>query len=184
MKKITRSLLPPAASAALLLLASGSAAPLAPPASPGDAPGAFVGPSASHALEEFCAQHWGTLSGDAGVCRFEQSFHLNLTHAGEAPVLTGIAIAPTDTVRVEAANVPEAVIGARSYEASRRFVAPAGGYLSFRPAPGQGIFSVQRVTIDRCFTASESGIGPVACPAPGAAPRLQALRMNGLKSVL
>jgi hypothetical protein len=116
-------------------------------------------------LADFCAREWGELADHGRYCRFEQWYHLNLRHAGEGMVITGIPVLPGDTVRVEATSVPQALVGTGTYDASEeKIVSSTAGYLAFRAPHGQGIFSVERVGLERCFVRKGSSIDAAACP--------------------
>ena len=121
--------------------------------------------SASKLIEKFCEQYWGELSQDSSVCRFEQTFHLNLTRAGESSVLTQIPLQAADTVTISAWNPPQAIVGPAAYRMdSNSFVARSEGYLAFRPMPGESFFSVQELRVDRCFAVSGEAVQAVTCP--------------------
>ena len=173
--KFGKNLLLPAAALVVVFIAAGSAATVATTntftrtgmrgaAADGPKPASPVRES-NPALENFCDQFWGDLSSDGLYCRFSQSFHLNLAHAGRGTVLTNIPVVPSDTLSVDSANLPDVVIGSEAYDAGvDSFVAESAGYLSFRTAPGQDIFSVQRVSMERCYAAPEGRVVTVVCP--------------------
>jgi hypothetical protein len=118
------------------------------------------------ALEAFCERSWGELSSDGEVCRFTQRFHLNLSHVGGGLALTNIPLVPQDTLSLEATNPPDVVVGNDTYGTGGDTLRLASsGYLSFRVAEGQTLFSVQRVTLERCYAAIAGALSSVACPA-------------------
>jgi hypothetical protein len=66
---------------------------------------------------------------------------------------------------LESAHIPEAWVGDVKYDASEeKIVASSSGYLSFRADPQIGVFSVERLGIERCFATHESKIASVVCP--------------------
>jgi hypothetical protein len=132
-----------------------SAVPLVPPAA-----------VSSAALESFCEQKWGELSNDGSVCRFTQRLQVNLTHVGSGVAVTNIPVVPLDTLRVEASSPADVVVGNETYGAGAgTLLLASSGYLSFQAAPGQTVFSVQRVMLERCYSASGVDVSSVECPA-------------------
>jgi len=167
MRNFTQHLALPVISLALLFTAAGSALTVGTNLSRTESKTASV-PSAKVSLADFCDQYWGELDEHGHYCRFAQWFHLNLSHVGGKPVLTGIAVLPGDTLRVEARNIPEALVGGKSYDASEdHVIAKTGGYLEFRAVEGQHAFSVDRVGVERCYADAGGKLDTVACPSQG-----------------
>lgn len=130
------------------------------------APAVKPAPESNAALEAFCEQNWGELSENGAVCRFTQRFHLNLTHVGGGIALTNIPVVPLDTLSLEATNPPDVVVGNETYGVGgESLLLASAGYLSFRVADGQALFSVQRVSLERCYSQSGGEVNTVECPA-------------------
>lgn len=103
-------------------------------------------------LEDFCNEHWGTMSPDAAVCRFEQTHYFNLTAVGGGSVQTGIPVLAGDQLYFEASDGAVPVIGKAHYEdAAAELKAEGEGYLSFRPTYGSRLVSLRKVRQQRCF---------------------------------
>ena len=169
-----KQILLPAATIAVLFVAGSAVtrATFGSPTSPGSAvsattvPGVRPPPESAAELEAFCDQNWGELSPDGAVCRFTQLFHVNLTQVGGGVALTHIPLVPFDTLSLEASNPPEVVVGGKIYGASGETVLlTSAGVLSFRAAQGQAFFSVQRVSLERCYSKSGGVVSTVTCPA-------------------
>ncbi|HEY8279338.1 MAG TPA: hypothetical protein VIH99_06935 [Bdellovibrionota bacterium] len=161
-----KSLLMPATMLALVFVAAGSVVTVAT-TSTGTSTESVNGISAARdsRLEAFCRQYWGSVSPDGYLCRFDLTVHVNLSHVGRSLALSRIAVVPGDTVSVISANNPEVVVGSETYgNGSHGFVAGSSGYLSFRADPGQTVFSVLQVRIQRCFGVLEGKIDTLACP--------------------
>jgi len=114
-------------------------------------------------LEKFCSQYWGVMTGDGAYCRFEQTFHFNRTHVGASLFVTSVPVVVGDRLSVTATESAMPVVGSQEY-AARSFVAKSEGYLSFRPLSAQGLFSVKRVNLRRCFIDSGGSIETAVCP--------------------
>ncbi|MGZ3685860.1 MAG: hypothetical protein ACXVB9_21020 [Bdellovibrionota bacterium] len=166
-KKLGKHFLLPAASLTVLLVAAGSSA-----MNPAQRADSIGGPKpaspvfgANPALESFCEQFWGELSNDGSYCRFAQNYHLNLAHVGASAVVTNIPVVPLDTISLDSVTPPDVVIGPDSYGAGgESFIVASSGYVTLRAAPGQAMFSVQRVSVERCYGAPDGRVTPVACP--------------------
>jgi|GEM_PF-7071992 len=155
MKKIL-----PLLSLATLIAAAGSAAGLArtkelPPAS------AEVVVEETP-IEQFCSQHWGTLSDDGNLCRFEQTFHINLTHVGAGSIVLPVPVIAGDTLKLLASDDALPVVGNREYPL-KSFVSSRDGYLSFRSA-NEKLFLVRQVSLSRCFSGTTGSIEALPCP--------------------
>lgn len=162
-----KNILIPAASLVVLFIGAGSAVTVATTQTLLGTDTATSAPPVvpSSALADFCEEHWGELYEHGRYCRFEQWFHLNLKHAGADPVLTAIPIMPGDTLRLESATVPEALIGDISYDAGdEKIVARVPGYLAFRAAGAQSYFTVERLGLERCFAELDGRIDTIPCP--------------------
>jgi hypothetical protein len=67
---------------------------------------------------------------------------------------------------VEATSPADVVVGKEVYGAGAgTLLLASAGYLSFQAAPGQAVFSVQRVMLERCYSASGVDVNTVECPA-------------------
>ncbi len=148
----------PLLSLAALIAAAGSAAGVANTKEPVSAAPAD---EADTALESFCSQYWGTMTG--GLCRFEQTYHFNRVHVGSLPMLTGIPVIASDSLSVLASEGAMPKIGNRIYS-SRAFYSESEGYLSFLPAAGSDAFSLRQVSLRRCFTDAGGNIESARCP--------------------
>jgi hypothetical protein len=144
---------------ATTIAAAGSAAGLARSK---DAPPAPVAENPGTPLERFCSLYWGAMSDDGSTCRFEQTFHFNLTHVGASLLVTPVPVIQGDSLSLLATDDALPVVGNREYPL-KSFVAESEGYLSFRSASAS-VFSVQKVTMRRCFSATSGTIESVACP--------------------
>jgi hypothetical protein len=169
--KFGKSLLLPSASLLVLFLGAGSAVTVATTptllgTSTATGTDTRAEPSlASASLDEFCQAHWGDLIEHGRYCRFEQWYHLNLKHAGTNALLMPLELLPGDTLRVEAARFPVALVGDRAYDASdEKVIVRNPGYLSFRAVPGQLYFSVERLGVERCFADRNGAVDTVVCP--------------------
>ena len=166
-QKSVKSLILPCASLLFLFLGAGSpttSASLPAKGAQSEEP-RTPPPATSHSLEEFCEQHWGELIEHGSYCRFAHWYLLNLKHAGARPLLTALELLPGDTLRVDSANFPEALVGGSSYDTSEeKVVVRKAGYLSFRSAPGQLLFSVERLGVERCFKEKAGRVDTAVCP--------------------
>jgi hypothetical protein len=114
-------------------------------------------------LQKFCATYWGAMSDDQTYCRFEQTYHLNLSQVGDSLVMSYVPVIAGDTVSVQATEEAMAVVGMKEYGA-RSFVSTTEGYLSFRALSGQGYFTVRQVALRRCFAQANGAIETLVCP--------------------
>ncbi len=114
-------------------------------------------------LEKFCSLYWGVMIDDGAYCRFEQTFHFNRTHVGPSLLVTSVPVIVGDSLSVIASEAAKPVVGAREY-AARSFVSDSEGYLSFRQENTQGLFSLQKINLRRCFFDSGDAIEAFVCP--------------------
>ncbi len=115
-------------------------------------------------IEDFCERHWGTLSADMAVCRFEQTHFFHLSAVGDAQISSGIPVLSGDMIRFEATDGAVPIVGKVRYDGvDDEFVAGSEGYLAFRAPGGSRLVMLKKVRQFRCYEQNGSSVKAVSC---------------------
>ncbi len=165
LKKFLQSLVLPASTLVFVFIAAGSVVTVATTSTDLSVAKPAPAAPAKSPLQSLCAQYWGVMGQDGSYCEFEQTFHLNITHAGQETLVTRVPLVAGDTVSISAVNNPHAIVGSESFGTyGGQFTATSGGYLSFRATSPIGLFSVKQVRVLRCYREQAGALVSAVCP--------------------